>query len=51
MSRFASARRDSGEKSERQYICVRAPAGTPSTVGESTLEPLPGVVALSRTTG
>ena len=42
---------ESGEKSERQNICLSAPGPTPSTVGESTAEPRPGVVAPTRKTG
>ena len=42
---------ESVEKSERHRRRETASAGSPSTVGESTAVPLPGVVALARTTG
>ena len=49
--RLAIVRNGRDEKSERQRSRDTASAGTPSNVGDSTDEPLPGVVALTRTTG
>ena len=49
--RSAIVLKGSGEKSLRQRSLPIAAAGTPSTVGESTVAPFPGVVAATRSTG